>query len=343
MILATISFLPLNHVAEAQVQVNSTLQSFGTITQVTDPTTPTATPTLTPTPTPTDIPTPTVSTNPTPTSAPTPTTTPTQTPTQPSTISTTGAGIWLHSEDVSSINYNTLTNAGISEVYILTASWNSNHGLDVLMSDSQIATLLSNAHSRGINVHAWTIRFWGNGEPALDISSSSARSSCVSAVVSLMTKSFGGQTFDGHNDDLAEHFSGSWANYAAYLSAVTTQLNNLGKISSTDMLVWTGYPVESVFPQLNCNYICGMFYSDKTWSQSDFYATVSRAIQYSPVSIKIGLYYDSRIGPYSPASQLTYAANAVDESNSKFNGYILYCGDESGWNYIDWTSWNNWR
>jgi hypothetical protein len=228
---------------------------------------------------------------------------------------------------------------------MLTADWTNSYTLTKLLSDQEITTMLTNAHNKNIRVHAWTIRFWGSGQAALDISSSSARTACINAVTTLVTKSYGGQTFDGHNDDLVEHFSGSWQNYADYLSGLTTALHNSCKISSVDMLVWTGYPVETRFPTLNCDYICGMFYDVGTWSQSDFYATLPRALENSPVPIVIGMCYDSRYGPYSPGSQLQYVGNVLNSlsDKSKIGGFSLYSGDQNGWNYIDWASWNNWK
>jgi hypothetical protein len=301
-------------------QTQTDITSYGTITY-------TQTPTTTPTPTPTATLTPT----------------PTPTPATNQIASEINA-IWLHSSDITSINYGTLKAAQITDIYMLTADWTDSYTLNKLVSDQEIATMLTNAHNHNIRVHAWTIRFWSSGQAALDISSSSARSACINAVTTLVTKSYSGHTFDGHNDDLSEHFAGTWQNYADYLSALTTALQSNGKISSVDMLVWTGYPVESRFPTLNCDYICGMFYSDETWSQSDFYATIPRALQYSPTQLVIGMYYDTRIGPYSAGSQLQYVGNVISSisDKSKLAGFSLYCGDSGGWNYIDWTAWNNW-
>jgi hypothetical protein len=253
--------------------------------------------------------------------------------------------MWLHSDDVSSINYNTLAAAKITDIYMLTADWTSSCTLNKLLSDQEIASMLTNAHSKGIRVHAWTIRFWGSGQGALDLSTASARTACINAVTALVTKSYNGQTFDGHNDDLVEHYKGTWQNYVDYLSGLTNALHTKGKISSVDMLVWTGYPVESRFPTLNVDYVCGMFYSDKTWSQSDFKATVPRALKYSTVPLVIGMYYDTRIGPYSAGSQLQYVNSALSSvsDKSKLAGFSLYSGDSGGWRYIDWTSWNNWK
>ena len=335
-LLVTIAMSPLIiNSSKAQTQNTLELPSFGTISLSIEKS---VTPTPTPSPTPTATPSPTLT--------PTPTTTPTPTPTPTPTASIVSSNaIWIHADDVNAIDFNALSAAKISDIYVLTANWNSNHGLDMMLSDNEVASMLNSAHSKSIKVHAWTIRFWSSGETALDISTSNYRSTCINSVVSLMTKSFGGQTFDGHNDDLAEHFSGSWQNYADYLSAVTTQLNSLGKVSSTDMLVYSGYPVESRLPTLVCDYICGMFYSDKTWSQSDFQLTIPRALQYTPVPMKIGIYYDTRIGPYTPASQLQYVGNVINSytDSAKFGGFALYCGDQGGWNYIDWNSWNTWQ
>ena len=88
--LATFSSLSLNDIVTGQTQVNSTLQSFGTITQPLNPTAPipSASPTVTPapvlTPSPTGTPEPTITptpiTSPTPSPLPTPTNYPTSTP-----------------------------------------------------------------------------------------------------------------------------------------------------------------------------------------------------------------------------------------------------------------------
>jgi hypothetical protein len=254
--------------------------------------------------------------------------------------------ICIHSNDVGQINYDTLSNGKITDIIMMTANWNDNYTLNMLMSTSQITTLLTSAHAKKIRVHAWTIRWFDAS--TLSISTSAQRTSCINAIVALMNTNYGGQYFDGHNDDLSERYSGTWQNYADYLSSLTTSIHNLGKgqMNSTDLLCWYGFDIKGVYPLIQCDFIIPMMYggesaSTSAWDQAGMQTAASTVFTYSKVPLVLGIYYDKRIGPYTPAQELTYLGN-VNVSNSKFNGYMIYCGDQSGWSNADWASWNNW-
>jgi hypothetical protein len=254
-------------------------------------------------------------------------------------------GIWIHDNDIGSINYATLSSSGITDIFMKTAHWSDSHTLAMDLSSGEISTLLSSAHAVDIKVHAWTLRYWSSGESPLEIATEYQRTSCINSVISLMQTSYGGQTFDGHNDDLAEHYSGTWANYVSYITDLSVLLHSISKISSTDMLVYTGYPVADRFPSLDeCDYVCGMFYQDiehYSWSGTELNYLIPIAFTASATDLVIGLQCDTRMTPTSFAQQLTAISDTYN-SEEYFGGFSLYCGDNGEYAYVDLASFAAW-
>jgi hypothetical protein len=245
--------------------------------------------------------------------------------------------IWMKVDDQSSATFQALSAGNIRLLLVEVGEWEADGTIHYFYGDNAVYTDFigaAKAVDSGFQVLAWVFAVPGY-QPAIDLGNPAIEATMVSEIVSCVSIGF-----DGFHEDV-ETNAGTNADLVAFWNDMATQVRGVGGLATVAAMNYYAYPVESIYPFLQVDYLATMLYDGGSWGEADLKALMDRALTQSASPVLLGI----RIDGYATAP-LSSIITWMDAQIASGGPYDQLAGF-SPWEFDlmrpeDWAAWQNW-